>query len=84
METALERSTRLAIELTINSLRAMSGTLWITGDLPVDDCALEYPDELIQKVRDAAEASGFGWVQLDLALSIKCIRINGPKEWAQQ
>lgn len=84
MESSLERSTRLAIELTINGLRAMSGIIWVTGDIPVDDCALEYPDELIQKVREAAEVSGFGWVQLDLVLSDKCIRINGPKEQAQQ
>jgi hypothetical protein len=80
MEQAIERSTRIAVELTVNALRAMSGRLWISGEIPVDDCALEFPDDLIRKVRDAANAAGFGWVQLDLAPNGKCIQINGPKE----
>lgn len=80
MEQEIERSTRLAVELTVNALRAMSGRLWISGEIPVDDCVLEFPDELIRKVRDAATDAGFGWVQLDLAPNGKCIRINGPKE----
>jgi hypothetical protein len=80
MERARERSTRIAVELTVNALRAMSGRLWISGEIPVDDCALDFPDELIRRVRDAANDAGFGWVQLDLSLNGKCIHINGPKE----
>lgn len=80
MEQAIERSTRIAVELTVNALRAMSGTIWVSGEIPVDDSALEFPDELMRKVRDAANDAGFGWVQLDLAPNGKCIRINGPKE----
>lgn len=82
MQSEIERFTELAIELTVSALRSMNGTLWVTGSIPVDDLALGDPDGLIQKVRDAAEASGFGWVQLDLLPDSKCIRINGPKEQA--
>ncbi|MFJ3409438.1 hypothetical protein [Pseudomonas protegens] len=82
MKSQLEQSTRIAIEMTINTLRLMSGTIWVTGNIPVDDCVLEDPDGLIRKIRDAAESSGFGWVQLDLLPSRKCISINGPKEMA--
>ena len=82
MKSEIDRSTEIAIELTVNSLRAMAGRVWITGEIPVGDGALEDPEGLIHKVRNAAELAGFGWVQLDLLPGANHIRINGTKDQA--
>ncbi|CAI8734014.1 EAL domain-containing protein [Pseudomonas sp. IT-P44] len=67
------------IDLVLNTLRLARDPRWLIGSVPVVGDAAQDPEKLIQRVREAAEAHGFGCVGLDL-LGDDRIAFNGSKD----
>ena len=67
------------IDLVLNTLRLVRDPRWLTSSVPVVGDAAKDPEKLIKRVREVAEANGFGYVGLAM-LGEDRIAFNGSKD----
>jgi len=79
MYSQSEQNLGYTVDFVLNTLRLAGDARWLTGSVPVVGDAAQDPEKLIKRVREAAEAHGFGYVGLDL-LGDDRIAFNGSKD----
>lgn len=67
------------VDLVLNTLRLVRDPQWLTGSVPVFGDAAKDPQKLIKRVREVADANGFGYVGLAM-LGEDRVAFNGSKD----
>ncbi|PMY37330.1 hypothetical protein C1Y35_19785 [Pseudomonas sp. GW456-L14] len=68
-----------SIEMVLNTLRLARDPRWLTGSVCTVGDAARDPEKLIKRIREEAEAQGFGYVRLDIVGGDR-IGFNGSKD----
>lgn len=79
MRSQSEQDFDLTIDFVLNTLRVAPDPRWFFGSVPVIGDAAKDPEKLIERVREEAEAKGFGHVGIDI-LGGDRIAFNGSKD----
>lgn len=67
------------VDFVLNTLRLARDPRWLTSSVPVIGDAAKDPEKLLKRVREVAEANGFGYVGLAI-LGGDRIAFNGSKD----